>query len=120
MSHSHLVSEHATSTQPLNLSFCLPRVNQSFVLLRLLLSPTQPSFFRVLFLAFTTAHHRHIGRIKANFKTEQNRTVAREFVYRQYQQFCIDQNIESTTQSAFGRILKDVFPGVRPTLSPGG
>ncbi len=38
--------------------------------------------------------------------------MAREFVYRQYQQFCIDQNIESTTQSAFGRILKDVYPEV--------
>lgn len=51
--------------------------------------------------------------LKASFKTERDRTVAREFVFRQYQQFCIDQNIESTTQSAFGRILKDVFPGLK-------
>lgn len=92
-------------------------LNQSFVLYRnLLLSPTF-----VLSLSFSllaTAHHRHTDRLKASFKTERDRTVAREFVFRQYQQFCIDQNIESTTQSAFGRILKDVFPGVRPRLRP--
>jgi hypothetical protein len=79
-----------------------------------------PSFF-LSFSLVATAHHRHTDRLKASFKTERDRTVAREFVFRQYQQFCIDQNIESTTQSAFGRILKDVFPGVRPHfgLQPG-
>jgi hypothetical protein len=40
--------------------------------------------------------------------------VARAFVFHRYQQFCIDMRIESTSQSAFGRILKDVFPNVRP------
>jgi hypothetical protein len=96
-------------------SFCLRRVNQSFVLYRNLL--LSPAFVLSLSLV-ATAHYRHTDRLKASFKTERDRTVAREFVFRQYQQFCIDQNIESTTQSAFGRILKDVFPGVRPQLWP--
>ena len=105
----HLV---VTSTQPLN-SFFLPSSSGESIFRLASYSFISYSTF-VLSLSFghcSPPPHRR-GRIKANFKTEQNRTVAREFVYRQYQQFCIDQNIESTTQSAFGRILKDVYPEV--------
>jgi hypothetical protein len=57
-------------------------------------------------------------RLKQTFKLTKGSTVARAFVFHRYQQFCIDMRIESTSQSAFGRILKDVFPNVRCAQQP--
>ena len=42
------------------------------------------------------------------------RSVAREELYHRYKAMCETERIESTTPSGFGRILRQVFPQVRP------
>jgi len=74
--------------------------HKSFCIFLLLLSPETPSSFLFGY-----------GRLENHFEQCSDASIPKQDVYREYCDFCHRHRIEPTSASAFGRLVRLVFPG---------